>query len=136
MRQTRVIYLLDTHIIVWWFEQSPRLLPAQENAIASADAKSPLVISDISLWEISTLVSLGRVKLQLSLRDWLDRVVAPPLVRRIGISPAVAAEVALLPDSFHRDPADRILVATSRIIGATLLTLDRRIIDSGLTPTL
>ena len=136
MRQTRVIYLLDTHIIVWWFEQSPRLLPAQEKAIASADAKSPLVISDISLWEISTLVSLGRLKLQLSLRDWLDRVVAPPLVRRIGISPAVAAEVALLPDSFHRDPADRILVATSRIIGATLLTLDSRIIDSGLTPTL
>lgn len=129
-------FLLDTHIIVWWFEQSPRLLQAQKKALASADAKSPLVISDISLWEISTLISLGRLKFRFPLRDWLERAVAPPLVRRIGISPAIAAEVASLPDSFHRDPADRILVATSRVLGATLLTLDKRIIDSGLTPTL
>jgi len=131
-----VTFLLDTHIIVWWFEQSPRLLQAQKKALASADAKSPLVISDISLWEISTLISLGRLKLRFPPRDWLERAVAPPLVRRIGISPAIAAEVASLPDSFHRDPADRILVATSRVLGATLLTLDKRIIDSGLTPTL
>ncbi len=129
-------YLLDTHIIVWWFERNPRLLAAQKEALASADAESPLVISDISLWEISTLTSLGRLKLRLPLRDWLERAVAPPLVRRIGISPVIAAEVASLPDSFHRDPADRILVATSRALGATLLTLDKRIIDSGLTPTL
>ncbi len=129
-------FLLDTHIIVWWFEQNPRLLPAQKNALESANPKRPLVISDISLWEISTLTSLGRLRLQLPLRDWLERAVAPPLVRRIGISPAIAAEVASLPDSFHRDPADRVLVATSRILGATLLTLDSRIINSGLTPTL
>jgi PIN domain nuclease of toxin-antitoxin system len=56
-------------------------------------------------------------------------------VRRCGISPAVAAEVAALPDSFHRDPADRILVATARIQGATLLTQDERIIRSGLVAT-
>jgi PIN domain nuclease of toxin-antitoxin system len=56
-------------------------------------------------------------------------------VRRCGISPAVAAEVAALPDSFHRDPADRILVATARIQGATLLTQDERIIKSGLVAT-
>ena len=48
------------------------------------------------------------------LRAWLDKAVAPPLVRRHGISPAIAAELAMLPDSFHRDPADRILVATRR----------------------
>ena len=129
-------FLLDTHIIVWWFEQNPRLLSAQKEALASADATSPLVISDISLWEISTLSSLGRLKLRFPLRDWLEAAVAPPLVRRVGISPVIAAEVAALPDSFHRDPADRILVATSRVLGATLLTLDQRIIDSGLTRTL
>ncbi|RLE25901.1 MAG: hypothetical protein DRJ65_06705 [Acidobacteria bacterium] len=129
-------FLLDTHIIVWWFEKNSRLSSAQKQVLSSVDPKNPLAVSDISLWEISTLTSLGRLKLQLPLRDWLERAVAPPLVRRIGISPAVAAEVASLPDSFHRDPADRILVATSRILGATLLTLDTRIINSGLTPTL
>jgi len=129
-------FLLDTHIVVWWFEKNPRLSAAQEEALASADPKSPLFVSDISLWEISTLTSLGRLRLQLPLRDWLERAVSPPLVRRIGISPAIAAEVASLPDSFHRDPADRLLVATARILGATLLTADNRIIDSGLTLTL
>ena len=82
------------------------------------------------------LASLGRIRLALPLREWLDKAVAQPLVRRQGISPAVATEVAALPDSFHRDPADRILVATARVLGATLLTNDRRIVDASLTPTL
>ena len=129
-------FLLDTHIIVWWFEKNKRLSSAQAEAIANAGPDNPLLISDISLWEISTLTRLGRLRLQYPLRDWLERAVAPPLVRRIGISPAIAAEVASLPDSFHRDPADRLLVATARILGATLLTADNRIIDSGLARTL
>jgi PIN domain nuclease of toxin-antitoxin system len=74
--------------------------------------------------------------LTLPLRDWLERATAGPLVERVDLTPAVAAEVAALPDSFHRDPADRILVATARVHGATLLTCDRRIIDSGVVPTL
>ena len=61
---------------------------------------------------------------------------APPLVQPIGISPAIAAEVAALPSSFHRDPGDRIIVSTARVLGATLLTRDRRIIEAGLVPSL
>lgn len=60
---------------------------------------------------------------------------APPLVNRVGISPAVAAEVARLPDSFRRDPADRIIVATAMVLGAVLLTNDRRIREAALVPT-
>ena len=80
--------------------------------------------------------SLGRIRLSLPLRDWLEAAVAPPLVRRCGISPAIAAELASLPESFHRDPADRILVATARVLGATLLTPDRRIVEAALATTL
>jgi PIN domain nuclease of toxin-antitoxin system len=58
------------------------------------------------------------------------------MVQRRGISPAVAAEVASLPDTFHRDPADRIIVATARVHDATLLTRDKRIIDAKLVPTI
>ena len=79
---------------------------------------------------------LGRIRLTMPLREWLDKAVAPPLVRRQGISPAIASEVAALPDSFHRDPVDRILVATARVLGLTLLTQDRRIINSALADTL
>ena len=128
--------LLDTHVLLWWHGDRDRLSRDQWKVIAAADAETPLQVSDISLWEIATLHSLGRIRLTIPLREWLEKAVSPPLVRRHGISPAVAAELALLPESFHRDPADRILVATARVIGATLLTRDRRISKAKLVDTL
>ena len=128
--------LLDTHVLIWWLNDRSRLSPAQQKVVDAAAPESPLLVSDISLWEVATLCSLGRIRLSLPLREWLDKASAPPLVRRQGISPAIAAELAALPDSFHRDPADRILVATARVLDATLLTKDRRIVDAALVETL
>ena len=128
--------LLDTHILLWWHGDRGQLSREQQDVIAAAGADSPLEVSDISLWEVAMLYSLGRVRLTIPLREWLDKAVAAPLVRRHGISPAVAAELASLPDSFHRDPADRILVATARVLGATLLTRDKRIAEAELVDTL
>ncbi len=128
--------LLDTHILIRWLNDRSQLSSRQSEVIGAADDDSPLLVSDISLWEIATLHSLGRIRLSIPLREWLEKAVAPPLVRRLGISPAIAAEMAALPDWFHRDPADRILVATARTLGATLLTQDRRIVDSALVETI
>ena len=86
--------LLDTHILIWWLNDSNRLSPNQQEVVASASAESPLLVSDISLWEVATLHSLGRIQLTIPLRAWLDKAVAPPLVRRHGISSAIAAELA------------------------------------------
>jgi PIN domain nuclease of toxin-antitoxin system len=130
-----VTVLLDTHVWWWWITGERRLSTAQQRRLAKVTPQSPALVSDISLWEVATLFSLGRIELDIPLREWLEGASAEPLVRRCGISPAVAAEVAVLPDSFHRDPADRILVATARIQGATLLTQDERIIRSGLVAT-
>ena len=131
-----MIALLDTHVLIWWLNDGVALSPEQQAVLESASPATPLLVSDISLWEVATLHCLGRIRLTIPLRDWLEKAVAPPLVRRIGISPAIAAELATLPDSFHRDPADRIIVATARTLGATLLTQDRRIIDAALIRTL
>lgn len=128
--------LLDTHVLLWWLARDARLSRPQAEVLERADPEAPLLVADISLWEIATLGSLGRLEFQLPLRDWLEQAVAPPLVQLVSITPAIAAEVASLPDSFHRDPADRILVASARVLGATLLTRDRRIIDADLVPTL
>jgi len=129
-----VTVLLDTHVWWWWITGEPRLSAAQRRRLAKITPQSPALVSDISLWEVAKLLSLGRIEMDVPLREWLEGASAEPLVRRCGISPAVAAEVAALPDSFHRDPADRILVATARILGATMLTQDERIIRSGLVP--
>jgi PIN domain nuclease of toxin-antitoxin system len=128
--------LLDTHVLLGWLAGGKRLSTAQRRVLGRAAPDRPLWISDISLWEIATLSELGRIRLRLPLRDWLERAIAPPLVERHGITPAVAAEVAVLPKTFHRDPADRILVATARVLGATLLTGDERLQSCGLVPTL
>jgi PIN domain nuclease of toxin-antitoxin system len=128
--------LLDTHILLFWLSGAGSLTAAQERVVSAASPESPVLVSDISLWEIAMLSSRGRIALRLPLRDWLEAAVAPPLVRRVSISPAVAAEVAALPGSFPRDPADRIIVASARVAGARLATQDQRIIDSGVVPTL
>ena len=82
------------------------------------------------------MAELGRIRLRMPLREWLDNALEPPWVELQAISPAIAAEVASLPDSFHRDPADRIIVSTARVLGAQLLTLDESIISSGLVPVI
>lgn len=128
--------LLDTHILLWWLAQSSRLSRRQARVIRSAREDQPLWVSDISLWEIATLSRLGRLRLHLPLREFLERAAAPPLVQCLRITAAVAAEVASLPEGFSRDPADRIIVASARVLGATLLTHDSRIIDAKLVPTL
>lgn len=128
--------LLDTHVLLWWFARESRLSPAQHAALDAAGPDRPCWVSDISLWEIATLHQLGRIRLQLPLREWLEGAAAPPLVRRIGISPAIAAATASLPSTFHRDPADRILVASAQVLGATLVTRDAALIAAGLVPTL
>ena len=125
-------YLLDTHVLLWWVAAPARLSEAQREVVNAAGEQEPLLVSDISLWEIATLAALGRIRLEMPLRSWLEAATAPPLVERTGITPAIAAEVATLPASFHRDPADRILVATARVLNATLLTADRRIAEAGL----
>ena len=128
--------LLDTHVLLRWLNDSGRLSASQQEALSRGGEKSPLLVSDISLWEVAMLHNLDRIRLAMPLREWLSKAVAPPRVRTQGISPAIATEVAALPDSFQRDPADRIIVATARVLGATLLTQDRRIVDAGLVDTL
>jgi PIN domain nuclease of toxin-antitoxin system len=78
------------------------------------------------------LVDRGRLALTLPLADWLELAAHPKSVDVVAISPAIAAEVAALPPSFHRDPADRLIVATCRVLGAAIVTHDRLITRSRL----
>lgn len=129
-------YFLDTHILIWWLENSPRLTKAQARVLQEFEQNKPFGVSDISLLEIGYLVSAGRIQVKGELRDWLSRATAGPLVRLCRITPAVVAEAANLPSDFHRDPADRIITATARLERARLLTQDRKIIDSDAVPCL
>jgi PIN domain nuclease of toxin-antitoxin system len=131
-----VRYLLDTHVLIWWTLDPTQLSARQRKVIDAIAPETPAYVAEISLWEIATAYSLKRLHLDVSLRDYLQAAVALPLVERVAISPDIAAEVAALPTSFHRDPGDRLIVASARVLGATLITRDARIVASKLVKTL
>jgi PIN domain nuclease of toxin-antitoxin system len=124
--------LLDTHALVIWCSDPTGLSAAQQHAVRTIGETNPAFVADISLWEIAVLTSSGRLRLELPLREWLTRAVAPPIVRVAEITPEVAREVTLLDDWENRDPADRLIVATARVLGARLVTNDQLIRESGL----
>ncbi|RJP37681.1 MAG: type II toxin-antitoxin system VapC family toxin [Phycisphaerales bacterium] len=126
--------LLDTHILIWWMNGSDQLPAKLRRILRRARHTPPVFVSDISLWETAVLVELGRIELDMPLQEWLERASAAPLVERVGITPAVAAETTRLPADFHRDPADRILAATARALGLRLMTVDQRLIRSAAVP--
>jgi len=117
--------LLDTHIWVWYVENeakrfSRRITPIVERAVQRGD----VLISAISVWEIAQLEATRRLKLSVDVRTWVGRALAFPGVRLKGLSPSIAIESTRLPGDVHRDPADRILIATTRLMGAALVTCD------------
>lgn len=119
--------LLDTHAWIWWIDQDRRLGASVIAALDALPREERPYLSDISLWEVATLIERGRLSLDIPLAEWLDAAAHPRSVRIVPISTAIAAAVAELPASFHRDPADRIIVATARVLDAPILTHDKRI---------
>ena len=126
--------LLDTHAWIWWVDHDPRLGRRFLDALDGLPAEVRPAISDISLWEVATLVERGRVRFRVPLGEWLQAAAHPRTVLVLPITPAIAEEIALLPTNFHRDPADRVIVATSRTHNMPLLTQDRLILASRLVP--
>lgn len=126
--------LLDTHAWVWWISGDPRLAVREREALDSLSPSERPVLADISLWEVATLVERGRLELDLDLERWLAIASAPATVELARVTPAVAAEVARLPERFHRDPADRLIVATARVRKLSVLTRDRKITGARIVP--
>jgi PIN domain nuclease of toxin-antitoxin system len=118
--------VLDAHVWVWWVHGDAQLSTPYNEYIQRYEADG-LGISAISCWEVAKLVEYGRLTLPVSIRDWLNQALAYPGIQLLALTPQIAAESTQLPDTFHRDPADQIIVATSRVYGCPLMTLDRRI---------
>lgn len=119
--------ILDTHIWLWWNQDSPQITE-QQKAIIENYREDGIGISSISLIEISRLVVRGRLILPKPLKEWFSIALAEEGVVLIPITAAIAIESYSLPDDFHKDPADRIIVATARIYDCPLMTIDRNIV--------
>jgi PIN domain nuclease of toxin-antitoxin system len=121
------VILLDTHIWFWWVRNDPLLQPAHAQYIAANQANG-IGVSVISVWELALLQQKGRVSVDRPLPDWVRMALAYPDVHLLDFTPDIAIESVFLPDPFHKDPADRILVATARVLGIPIVTQDAKIL--------
>ncbi len=126
--------VIDTHVLLWTIFEPDQLREDIKKHIALAQENNQLLISSISLWEISMLYSKKRICIYEPIKEFLRAIVNIEGAKIKDISPEIAAESILLGDDFHGDPADRIIVATTKVHGAVLLTRDQKILswaDSG-----
>ena len=123
------LLLLDTHVWIWFMLADAELAVSGRQAINRAAASGQLRVAAISVWEAALLASRGRVTLGRPLAQWITEAVSAPGLSIEPLLPQIAVEACSLPEAFHRDPADRLIVATARVANAILMTRDQRILD-------
>jgi PIN domain nuclease of toxin-antitoxin system len=123
------LVLLDTHAWVWLLNGSERLGSKARKAIQQSLAEEAVLVSAISPWEVAMLVAKGRLVLDRDVSEWVQTALSLPGIRLEPISPEVAVASTRLPGTIHADPADRLIAATARHLGSTLITADQLLFD-------
>ena len=123
-----VATLLDSHALVWLLDGKRAAGKKNRTLIQQLAQADSLHVSAITPWEIAMLVSKGRLTMVQEVGEWLRIAISLPGVRLAPLSVEVSVASTRLPGDFHSDPADRIIVATARHLGATLVTGDKLIL--------
>ena len=127
------VILLDTHVLVWTVAEPERLSRAALAAIRKARSEDGVAISAISVWELAVLIARGRIQVYGNVEDSVRKLVEGVVIK--PITPEIAALGTQFPDDYPRDPADRLIGATARTEGLSLITHDARIRSSPLVVT-
>jgi PIN domain nuclease of toxin-antitoxin system len=123
--------LWDTCAAIWIYEKAP-LASAAIDAMAEAHRQGvPSYISPISAWEVGMLASRGRLQLLIRAERWFANLFDAPGVELAPMAPDLLIASSYLPGKPPKDPTDRILAATARELGATLITRDRALLAYG-----
>jgi PIN domain nuclease of toxin-antitoxin system len=128
-----LVILLDSHVLIWAVADSKRLSKAATSAIRRARRSDGLAVSAITAYEVAWQIASGRIQgygtVETAVLRFLEGVTMRP------ITPEIAALAAQFPEDYPRDPADRLIGATARAEGLTLVTRDERIRRSPLIRT-
>jgi len=123
--------LLDTCTLILMTERT-RLAPAAVETLQAATEGGEITyVSPITAWEVGMLTSRGRLQLLIRPERWFSNLFEVPGVRLADMSPDVLIASSYLPGKPPKDPTDRIIAATARELGATLITRDRALLDYG-----
>lgn len=129
-------YLLDTHAWVWWNMAPKKLSRSARAAMENAEGNSELLLSAISAWEFCKLLEKKRLGISCDPEEWMSEALRMPRLRLVPLTPAIAYRSTILPQPFHDDPADQIIVATAREENATIISKDQLISNYPHTRTL
>ena len=121
--------LLDTCAAMYLVASEPMASAAMAAMGAAADSGAALRVSPITAWEIGMMSGRGRFKSSLTPQRWFEMLRTRPGIALCELTAEVLLESWFLPGSFHRDPADRIIAATAREYGFTVVTRDRALLD-------
>ena len=128
--------LLDTHILVWLVSDSNRLSHDAAREMRKAEQRGELAIASITLWELALLYHQGRLRTSGSIESAIRTILEKSRVQVIEVTPEVAALTTTFPEDYPKDPGDRLIGATARAYGLTLITQDQRILNSPLIRSL
>lgn len=118
--------VLGTHTWIWWVHADPHLPATAEKLIRETPA-TDRIVSIISCWEIAKLIELRRLTLPVNVSTWLERATRQSVAQIVPLTLPIIVDSTNLPPGFHKDPADQLIVATARTLGALLLTVDEKI---------
>jgi PIN domain nuclease of toxin-antitoxin system len=121
------VIVLDTHVLVWWVTDDRLLSPKARSAIGRAKGRDEIIVSSISAWEIALLAERQSLVLTMDVDRWLATVAEIEQIRFVPVDVEIATKSVSLPGKFHKDPADRMIVATARTLAAPLVTKDEKI---------
>lgn len=126
--------LLDTHIALWLDSGDDRLRASTRALVeGSWQRGGTIFISAVTAWEIALLVDTGRIELDLPVDEWIERFLGRPGIEAVPLSHRAASRSYRMHPLEHRDPADRLLIATAIELACPLVTYDERIIRFGRT---
>jgi PIN domain nuclease of toxin-antitoxin system len=123
--------VLDTHVWIWLLSGDPQLSEPARRAIATAARRGKVLVAAITPWEVAMLAARGRIAIAGTVMEVVRAGLAQPGLGLAPLSPEIAVEATLLPGDFHKDPADRMIVATARVLGGAVMTRDENILRYG-----
>jgi PIN domain nuclease of toxin-antitoxin system len=118
------VILLDTHVLLWLLLEPKRLSTSAAAAIRKSLVTGGLAIASITLWELAMMIARGLITPRGTPEAWLTELVERSGVVVKDITPAVATLATQFPHDFPADPADRLIAATARAEGMSLVTRD------------
>jgi PIN domain nuclease of toxin-antitoxin system len=124
--------LLDTHIALWLDSGNDHLRSSTRTLIDDCwQSGGTIFLSAVTAWEIALLVDTGRIGLDVPVDAWVQRFLDRPGIEAVPLAHRAAARSYQLHHLEHRDPADRLLIATAIELRCPLVTYDERITQFG-----